>query len=1220
MSGGTPPPRRAASLQPRGGTERAPAPQAADPGASQTVHVAVAVPGRARAVAAAGAAGAAAGGAGVKAAAARLACGGSPLTASQHQLPGGAARVRGSAGGGSPAPRPGARAVGARAVLGADADAVVAGARRARRASTGAGEPGAESWPGGCGGGGSLEALLAAERERLRLRALKLPGRELAYPASTLAHAGGSAVAAPVALQAPRTLSGGGCGRGSPRGVGYLDLLTLRQQSSAATSASGGAVSGGGGGDGGVSRVMAALQRLARDSSSNGGSGGGSRPASADGSAAVEAGGGSHASSAAGGVRAPPAAGGAGPLQQHLRQQAAPAGTAAVAAAAAAVRQAAQQAAAAEALLARNREHLAERFAGLGLGAAPHLGAAAPEPNPLFQPMQQQLAHLQQQRSAGGPASCPGLEPGRHVAAAAARTCRSSAGGAGAAAAGAASHGAVAVAGAALARSPFAGHRRPSAESGSDASQRPSSGGGAPPLPGGLSAASSLAAASRQPSFLIGTRPLSDEPEDDGTSARRGAAVVAGAGDGAGPCRRCSRSASDNESEDAAQARMAQQAAAQAFLTFAREPGGGSQQLAVQRCIDSDSDVSELSSSLERGCSSSSDSDSSDEHAAGGGAAFVARRRLAGGRAALDSSSTSISTEGRSSSGGGSSSGHELEDRAAPPAGCVGLINLGNTCYANSVLQCLNCLPEFVSALLGPCALPGAPHGPVAWSADATVAPALRSLLEEIWGAAQPGCGQPPSLCGSSGGRRRAATVSPRRLLRAMAAVDDRWADGCQQDGQEFLHSLLERLQSEANRVRGKPVFRALSGKGSEAEQAAEAAAAARAACDSLVDDLFGGLSQSSIACAACKHTSHTFEPFVELLLPLPPGRDSVSLEDCLAAFAEPELLTGAEAFKCDACGTRGDATKRLRVWAPPRLLVLSLKRFSDGGSAGGAPRWAGLGLGGAGGSGFGSLTKNDTPVRVDAARPLDLAPFVSPAALAAGAARGAAPLRYELAAVSQHAGCLGGGHYEAVGRAARGGWRRFNDSAVSAERAPAGASAAHYVLDVCALVRPDYWTLREVALFLTSPGALPPDQALGLYLRVAGGDWLYRGAVHAGHPSEAMPLQLPGPEGAGGAPAPPAAPGAVQLGVSLEPLAALAAKEGSRVGDRLAYGRRVGLDLFRFLESFATTGGAAAAAAAAPGGDAIVIPTRALDAWLTRFERKFRLDPDFLTRQDEKF
>ena len=63
----------------------------------------------------------------------------------------------------------------------------------------------------------------------------------------------------------------------------------------------------------------------------------------------------------------------------------------------------------------------------------------------------------------------------------------------------------------------------------------------------------------------------------------------------------------------------------------------------------------------------------------------------------------------------------------------------------------------------------------------------------------------------------------------------------------------------------GKPAYRDLACRGSEAEQAAEAAAYARSWHDSLVDDVFGGLLQSSVTCGACGSTFHCFDPFLDM-------------------------------------------------------------------------------------------------------------------------------------------------------------------------------------------------------------------------------------------------------------------------------------------------------------------------------------------------------------------
>lgn len=66
-------------------------------------------------------------------------------------------------------------------------------------------------------------------------------------------------------------------------------------------------------------------------------------------------------------------------------------------------------------------------------------------------------------------------------------------------------------------------------------------------------------------------------------------------------------------------------------------------------------------------------------------------------------------------------------------------------------------------------------------------------------------------------------------------------------------------LQEECNRVRGKPSYRELKGEGPEEAQAAEAATYAREWHDSVVDDVFGGLLQSTLQCTVSD--VHTWSP-----------------------------------------------------------------------------------------------------------------------------------------------------------------------------------------------------------------------------------------------------------------------------------------------------------------------------------------------------------------------
>ncbi|KAK9820001.1 hypothetical protein WJX72_004989 [[Myrmecia] bisecta] len=162
---------------------------------------------------------------------------------------------------------------------------------------------------------------------------------------------------------------------------------------------------------------------------------------------------------------------------------------------------------------------------------------------------------------------------------------------------------------------------------------------------------------------------------------------------------------------------------------------------------------------------------------------------------------------------------------------------------------------------------------------------------------------------------------------------------------------------------------------------------------------------------------------------------------------------------------------------------------------------------------------------------------------------------------------------------------------------------ATHWVLDVGATVNPDYQALKEVALFLLTPGALDTSLALGLYISLGGAEWQYRGFVSNGHPSEVMPLQWPeAPVGL------VMGPGMVQLGVSIEPYVELVQKEGSRLASKQEYAKRVAMDLFHFMESFSTG-----------NGNQLLLPSNALEQWFTKFNSKFQRDPDFLLHRGEK-
>jgi len=204
---------------------------------------------------------------------------------------------------------------------------------------------------------------------------------------------------------------------------------------------------------------------------------------------------------------------------------------------------------------------------------------------------------------------------------------------------------------------------------------------------------------------------------------------------------------------------------------------------------------------------------------------------------------------------------------------------------------------------------------------------------------------------------------------------------------------------------------------------------------------------QSTIECHDCRRFSHCFEPFVDLSLPIPKGgRTSIghetTIEDCLALFTETEELSGRDGYKCEHCKKVTAATKRLRIYRYPPVLILHLKRFAQGSGFRSA---------------FSSFSKNNATVRFNP-EGLSLSKYCAERAVpASGDARGGGRPTYELFGVSNHSGSLGGGHYTAYCRnVGNGQWYHYNDSSVGGHSAAGTCSSSAYVL---------FYRLRDMPL-----------------------------------------------------------------------------------------------------------------------------------------------------------
>lgn len=154
------------------------------------------------------------------------------------------------------------------------------------------------------------------------------------------------------------------------------------------------------------------------------------------------------------------------------------------------------------------------------------------------------------------------------------------------------------------------------------------------------------------------------------------------------------------------------------------------------------------------------------------------------------------------------------------------------------------------------------------------------------------------------------------------------------------------------------------------------------------------------------------------------PSKSKMDIYACFDKFCEREQLAEAETLYCSNCKQHLAPIKKMDVWSAPDMLVLQLKRFQY------IP-----------GQYFVHREKIneliDFPVEG-----LDLTKYIK------GPKDDIAPAVYDLYAVSQHSGGLGGGHYTAICKNFKdGSWYSFNDSHVSRVDASSAVDSSAYVL-----------------------------------------------------------------------------------------------------------------------------------------------------------------------------
>uniref|UniRef100_A0A4W4HRK3 Ubiquitin carboxyl-terminal hydrolase n=1 Tax=Electrophorus electricus TaxID=8005 RepID=A0A4W4HRK3_ELEEL len=144
----------------------------------------------------------------------------------------------------------------------------------------------------------------------------------------------------------------------------------------------------------------------------------------------------------------------------------------------------------------------------------------------------------------------------------------------------------------------------------------------------------------------------------------------------------------------------------------------------------------------------------------------------------------------------------------------------------------------------------------------------------------------------------------------------------------------------------------------------------------------------------------------------------TVALRECIELFTTMETLGEHDPWYCPTCKKHQQATKKFDLWSLPRILVVHLKRFS-----------------------YNRCWRDKLDTVVDfPIRDLNMSEFVCDPK--------ASPYVYDLVAVSNHYGGMGGGHYTAYAKnKSDGKWYYFDDSSVSPASEDQIVTKAAYVL-----------------------------------------------------------------------------------------------------------------------------------------------------------------------------
>uniref|UniRef100_A0A915CTD4 Ubiquitin carboxyl-terminal hydrolase n=1 Tax=Ditylenchus dipsaci TaxID=166011 RepID=A0A915CTD4_9BILA len=277
----------------------------------------------------------------------------------------------------------------------------------------------------------------------------------------------------------------------------------------------------------------------------------------------------------------------------------------------------------------------------------------------------------------------------------------------------------------------------------------------------------------------------------------------------------------------------------------------------------------------------------------------------------------------------GANSSSQLEkelsnDHALTNEHFYGLVNFGNTCYCNSVIQALYFCQPFREKILAYKQL---------LKKSGNQRDNLLSCLADLFSniATQ---------------KRRVGTIAPKRFVTKLKRENELFDNLQQQDAHEFFNFILNAINETLIEERKKEISLGTAKANGTLKKAPAVGSTAQPSSASnntgepsrstedrskhsvdptWIHEIFQGTLTNETRCLNCETVSSKDEDFLDLSVDI---EQNVSISHCLRNFSNMETLCGDQKYYCENCCSKQEAQKRMRIKKLPRLLALHLKRF----------------------------------------------------------------------------------------------------------------------------------------------------------------------------------------------------------------------------------------------------------------------------------------------------